>query len=41
MVRQMPTPAQQKLAAALHQHGAMNDIIDGPGCFRGEAQAEL
>lgn len=32
-MRPMPTPAQQKLAAALHQHGAMGDLIESRAAF--------
>jgi len=32
-MRPMPTPAQQKLAAALHQHGAMSDLIESRAAF--------
>jgi hypothetical protein len=36
MMRQMrpnPSPAQQKLAAALHEHGAKSDLIESRAAF--------
>lgn len=32
-MRPMPTPAQERLAAALHQHCALSDLIESRAAF--------
>ena len=44
MMRQMrptPTPEQQRLAAALHEHGAKSDLIEVARRLRREARAQF